>query len=94
MLFIPLLAITYSDQSGLLWKWLDGTNALPGHGTVGEDPIFTWKQPYLNHGFFIFRAVGIFATFVLVAGLLRKWSFDTDKTGDIANTHKARRFLQ
>ena len=91
ILFIPLLAITYTDQSGLLWKWLDGTNALPGHGTVGEDPIFTWKQPYLNHGFFIFRAVGIFATFVLVAGLLRKWSFNTDKTGDIANTHKARR---
>ena len=91
ILFIPLLAITYTDQSGLLWKWLDGTNSLPGHGTVGEDPIFTWKQPYLNHGFFIFRAVGIFATFVLVAGLLRKWSFDTDKTGDIANTHKARR---
>ena len=91
ILFIPLLVITYTDQPGLLWKWLDGTNALPGHGTVGEDPIFTWKQPYLNHGFFIFRAVGIFATFVLVAGLLRKWSFDTDKTGDIANTHKARR---
>jgi hypothetical protein len=91
ILFIPLLVVTYTDQPGLLWKWLDGSNALPGHGTVGEDPIFTWKQPYLNHGFFIFRAVGIFATFVLVASLLRKWSFDTDKTGDIANTHKARR---
>ena len=91
ILFLPLLALTYSDHPGLLWKWLDGTNALPGHGTVGEDPIYNWKQPYLNQSFFVLRTVGIFATFMLVAGLLRKWSFDTDKTGSISNTHKARR---
>jgi hypothetical protein len=35
--------------------------------------------------------VGVFATFIIIAGLLRRWSFNTDTTGDINNTHKARR---
>ncbi len=91
VLFLPLLAVTFTDQAGLLWKWLDGTNALPGHGMVGEDPIYTWKQPYLNQSFFVFRTVLIFGSFIGIAYLLRKWSFDTDKTGDINNTHKSRR---
>jgi hypothetical protein len=92
LLFIPLLLVPFlHDNPGLLWKWMNGVNELPGHGTVGEDPIFTWKQPYLNISFFTARAVGVFATFIILAGLLRKWSFDTDKTGDINNTHKARR---
>ena len=92
VLFIPLLAVTFTDHAGLLWKWLDGHNALPGHGmTVGQDPIYHWKQPYLNQGFFVLRAVGIFGVFIMIAGLLRKWSFNTDTTGDANNTNKARR---
>ncbi|NCG09433.1 MAG: hypothetical protein GWO81_07730 [Verrucomicrobia bacterium] len=92
VLFIPLLLVPFLHENpGLLWKWMNGVNELPGHGTVGEDPIFTWKQPYLNIGFFTARAVGVFATFIILAGLLRKWSFNTDTTGDINNTHKARR---
>jgi len=92
VLFIPLLLVPFLHENpGLLWKWMNGVNELPGHGTVGEDPIFTWKQPYLNIGFFTARAVGVFVTFILIAGLLRKWSFDTDTSGDINNTHKARR---
>ena len=91
ILFIPLLAVTFTDQAGLLWKWLDGTTQLPGHGTVGDDPLYNWKSPYLNQGFFVLRAVVIFAIFTAVAGLLRKWSFDTDTTGNINNTHYARR---
>lgn len=91
VLFIPLLLIPLlHDNPGLLWKWMDGNNALPGHGTVGKDAIYTWKQPYLNIHSFLIRAVGIFAVFIIITGLLRKWSFDTDKTGDIKNTHKAR----
>ena len=91
LLFIPLLLVTYSaDQAGLLWKWLDGANALPGHGTVGEDPIFQWKSPYLNHSFFVIRSVLVFGVFIGIAYLLRKFSFDTDKTGNVDNTHRAR----
>lgn len=92
VLFIPLLLVPFFHENpGLLWKWMNGVNELPGHGTVGEDPIFTWKQPYLNIEFFAIRAVGVFATFILIAGLLRRWSFNTDTSGDVNNTHKARR---
>jgi hypothetical protein len=70
---------------------MNGVNELPGHGTVGEDPLYQWKSPYLNIPFFAIRVVIIFGVFTILAGLLRKWSFDTDKTGDINNTHNARR---
>ncbi|MDP4880439.1 MAG: hypothetical protein NWR36_11180, partial [Opitutales bacterium] len=46
VLFLPLLAVVlFHDNPGILWKWMNGTNALPGHGTVGEDAIYQWKQP-------------------------------------------------
>jgi len=92
LLFIPLLLIPFLHENpGLLWKWMNGVNELPGHGTVGEDPLYQWKSPYLNIGFFAFRVVLVFAVFTIISSLLRKWSFDTDKTGDINNTHRARR---
>ena len=65
-----------------------GHNELPGHGTVAEDPLYAWKSPFLNIQFFVVRAIGIFAVFIGVATLLRKWSFDTDTTGDINNTQQ------
>jgi len=90
LLFLPLLAIPlFHENPGLLWKWMSGLNELPGHGTVGEDAIYTWKQPYLNINFFVVRVFAIFGVFILITSLLRKWSFDTDKTGDIKNTTKA-----
>ena len=93
VLFIPLLAVPFLHENpGLLWKWLNPVNPLPGHGTVGEDPLYQWKSPYLNTGFFVVRALIVFASFSIIAMLLRKWSFDTDKTGDINNTHNSRRF--
>lgn len=92
LLFIPLLLVPFLHENpGLLWKWMNGVNELPGHGTVGEDPLYQWKSPYLNVGFFALRVVLVFAVFTLISGLLRKWSFDTDKTGNINNTHYARR---
>ncbi|MEO0508744.1 MAG: hypothetical protein AAF065_02655 [Verrucomicrobiota bacterium] len=93
LLFIPLLAVPFFHENpGLLWKWMNGVNELPGHGTVGEDPLYQWKSPYLNIGFFVIRAIFVFGAFTAISALLRKWSFDTDKTGDINNTHNARRF--
>lgn len=91
VIFLPLLAVVFwHENPGLLWKWMSGTNALPGHGTVGTDPLYTWKSPFLNIEFFTIRVFMIFGVFIGVAALLRKFSFDTDKTGDINNTHKAR----
>ena len=63
-LFLPLLAIPFLHENpGLLWKWMDGHNELPGHGTVAEDPLYAWKSPFLNVQFFVVRAIGIFAVF-------------------------------
>ena len=91
LLFLPLLIVPFVyDNPGILWKWMNGSNPLPGHGTVETDPLYTWKQPYLNLGFFAVRAIGVFAVFILIANLLRKWSFDTDTSGDVNNTHRAR----
>ena len=91
LLFLPLLLIPFvADNPGVLWKWMNGANPLPGHGTVAGDPLFQWKRPYLNIGFFTLRALGVFAVFIVIAGLLRKWSFDTDTSGDARNTHRSR----
>ena len=74
-LVLPLLAIPYlHDNPGLLWKWMNGYNELPGHGTVGEDPIYNWKSPYLNLGFFSIRAFAIFGVFIAMAAALRYFS--------------------
>jgi len=92
LLFLPLLAIPlFSDNPGILWKWMNPLQELPGQGTVGTDPLYEWKSPYLSVNFFVARAVGIFVVFIAIAALLRKWSFDTDTSGDINNTHKSRR---
>lgn len=92
LLFIPLLLVPFLHENpGLLWKWMNGVNELPGHGTVGEDPLYQWKSPYLNIGFFAIRVAVVFGVFTLLSTLLRKWSFDTDTSGNINNTHYARR---
>lgn len=92
VLFLPLLAIPYYHENpGLLWKWMNLNNPLPGHGMVGEDPLYSWKQPYLNREFFVIRAFVVFGLFIVITGFLRKWSFDTDRSGNVNNTHKARR---
>ncbi|MFP4068860.1 MAG: hypothetical protein ACLFVC_01640 [Opitutales bacterium] len=92
LLFVPLIAVPlFSDNPGILWKWMDGTNALPGHGTVATDPLYEWKSPYLNIDFFVLRAFLTFGVFIGLAALLRKWSFDSDSSGDVNNTHKSRR---
>lgn len=90
--FLPLLAVPFLHENpGFLWKWMNGLNELPGHGTVGEDPLYIWKSPFLNIPFFAVRAIGIFGIFIVIGTFLRKWSFDTDSTGNIDNTHNARR---
>ena len=93
LLFLPLFVIPQMiGDPGILWKWLDGTNLLPGgHGSVQEDPLYQWKSVYLNSNAFIVRAAIYFLVFIGLSYFLRKWSFDTDKTGDVENTHKARR---
>ncbi len=91
LLFLPLILIpVLSGDPGILWKWMDPGYTIPGQVTVGNDPLYLAKSAYLNVGSFIVRAVAIFGVFILLASLLRKWSFDMDRTGNLANFHRAR----
>jgi hypothetical protein len=91
LLFLPLLFLPMlGGDPGLVWKWMDPDYVIPGPVTVGHDPLLLAKSAYLNFGFFVARTVGIFAVFIVLAGLLRKWSFDMDRTGDLANFHRSR----
>ena len=63
-------------------------NELPGHGTVGEDPIYNWKSPYLIWASLV--SVPLRSLGVVASGCLRYFSFNTDKTGSVQNTHNAR----
>ncbi len=49
------------------------------------------KRPYLNTSFFVVRAVLYFASWVVVAELLRRWSLRQDVTGGITLTRWQRR---
>ena len=93
VLFLPLLLIPFFyENPGILWKWMNGSNLLPGgYELVKDDPIYNWKSAYLNPSFFAIRAILFFGVFIGLAHYLKKWSFDTDKTGNVENLHKARR---
>ncbi len=69
LLFLPLLL-------GLphLYEW-----ASPEH--VAHDPVLQHKQLYLNVPFFIARAAFYFATWIVLARLLTRWSRDQDERG-------------
>ncbi len=92
LLFIPLMLVPlFHENPGLIWKWMSGVNEIPGNVTVADDPLYQWKSPYLSVGFFTLRVLFVFGVFIILSSLLRRWSFDADKTGDINNTHYARR---
>jgi hypothetical protein len=67
LLFVPLLF----DMKGL-YVW-----ARP---EALENPLFKHKEPYLNVGFFIGRAVFYFAVWLTVSFLLSRWSAEQDRT--------------
>jgi len=91
LLFLPLLILPFlADDPGILWKWMNPAHELPGHGTVGEDPLYVSKSPYLNAGFFAFRAVVILGVFAALARYLRKWSFQLDRDGDAKHVDRSR----
>ena len=66
--FIPVLLC-----AGLLFKWW----TIPH----GQDPLLDAKQPYLSHGFFIFRVIFYFVVLGGIAWWLRKRSTAQDADG-------------
>jgi len=67
VLFLPLMfGVTY------LYEWTH----LP------DDPIIQARQPYLNVGWWMFRAVLYFILWYVMAYFLNKWSLRQDQAGD------------
>jgi len=60
---------------------------------VAEDPMLSWKQPYLNTGDFITRGVVYITVWTVVAVLFYGWSLRQDRASDPAPlAHKMRGF--
>jgi hypothetical protein len=70
LLFVPIFFGLTS-----LYEW-----AQPEH--VAHDPLLQYKSVYLNVPFFIVRVVLYFATWLIIARYLIRWSRQQDDTGD------------
>ena len=84
LLLIPILLLKTPREA--LYEWMHLLS-------IGEvDALLAAKAPYLTLGFFFVRI--LFYAFALsgIAYLLRRWSLQQDRTGDIRPTFLARRF--
>ncbi len=92
ILFIPVFLLTYlSGNQGVLWIWMDPTEPLHGHGTVGEDILWVKKQWWLTESFFWIRALIAFGTWILFARAFRKHSIAQDADGSPSHTFASRK---
>ena len=91
ILFIPLFALTYLKDQGLIWLWMDQSASLHGHGTVASDILYQKKIWWLSEGFFWFRAVFCFAVWIYFARIFRRNSFSQDSDGSPNHTYSSRK---
>jgi hypothetical protein len=70
ILFLPVLLGIHS-----LYEWSH-------EEVVAQDIILQHKSPYLNSTFFVARAAGYFALWLILGYLLNRWSAEQDSTGD------------
>lgn len=84
MIFLPLLAIVWfnTENVGIMWNWMDPENIIPGGHTVGHDPLYQWKEVFLNRNGFTVRAFIYFGVLIGLAAALRKFSFNMDNDGE------------
>lgn len=80
LLFIPI-AIVVLMQDGTLYPWTNPE-------LVEHDLLLQWKEPYLNVGFFLLRAVIYIAIWVFLAWRFVGQSLKQDETGDFAITYR------
>ena len=90
ILFIPLFALTYLKDQGLIWLWMDHSASLHGHGTVASDILYQKKTWWLSEGFFWFRAVFCFTVWIYFARIFRRNSFSQDSDGASNHTYSSR----
>jgi len=83
---IPLMALLFVPLFfGLrqLYPWADA-------GKIAADPVLQHKHLYMNSTGFIVRAALFFLVWIILSGLLRKWSLDQDEMSDPAPTRRLR----
>jgi hypothetical protein len=77
---IPLMTVLFIPIA-VFMKWIYPWVSNPD--VLGTEASDGFRRTYLNHGFFIVRAVIYFAVWNLLAGLLNKWSAEQDRTADV-----------
>jgi hypothetical protein len=83
ILFLPLVIASWIKPSAI-WPWMDLTTPLHGgHGTVGDDVLYTKKAAFLNRNMFTGMTVAFFGIWIWLSARLRKASFSQDLDGDI-----------
>lgn len=93
LLFLPLIIASYIDPH-LLWKWFDPSYDLSlvgGHGTVGEDLLWSKKSGLLSPTTFVIGTLGSFLLWMWLSARLRKASFNQDADGDARWTYMNRK---
>jgi hypothetical protein len=91
ILFLPLL-ISAWVKPGFVWPWMDLDHPLHGgHGTVGQDVLYTKKASFLNVPMFTGMTVAFFLGWMWLAARLRKASFSQDGDGDVKWTFMNRK---
>lgn len=83
---IPLMALLFVPLFfGLreLYPWADARN-------LAADPVLQHKHLYMNPTAFVVRAILFFSVWIILGGLLRKWSFDQDEISDPSPTRRLR----
>ena len=83
VLFLPIIAVVYSDQ-GNLYEWSKG----PGN----VQPIIELKLNYLAPNWFLLRAIIYFAVWCVAANLYFRMSREQDETGSTEITLKLQRW--
>ncbi len=83
VLFLPIIAVVYSDQ-GNLYEWSKGS------GNV--QPIIELKLNYLAPNWFLLRAIIYFAVWCVAANLYFRMSREQDETGSTEITLKLQRW--
>ena len=84
VLFLPLILLAVTGHGDLLYSWMDPAKR-------ATDPLYAHKAPYLNAGFWAFRAVLYLGIWAALSWFYFTNSTRQDASGNAALTHRMQR---
>jgi hypothetical protein len=81
ILFIPIAVAMFLSEKSHLFHWAVEAD-------VAGDELLQHKQPFLNKGFWLVRAVAFFAIWAAFARIFCTASVQQDASGDVQLTHR------